>query len=236
MIYGSLFSGIGGIDLGLDRAGMTCAWQVESNRYCREVLARHWPLVDRYDCVTRVGKDDLMPVNLICGGFPCQDISYAGKGAGLHGKKSGLWSEYIRIVREIRPRYVLVENVPALLARGIDRVLGDLAEIGYDAEWDCLPAAAFGAPHRRDRLFIVAHTGRQRSPEHHTATSGRKQGVFDRVAIPSGPSWPSESGVVRVGDGVPNDVDRIRALGNAVVPQVAEALGQAIMSHARDWP
>ena len=97
------------------------------------------------------------PVDVLCGGFPCQDLSVAGRGAGIDGARSGLWAEYARLIRELRPRYVVVENVPALLVRGLGRVLGDLAALGYDAEWDCLPASAFGAPHRRDRVWIVAY-------------------------------------------------------------------------------
>jgi DNA (cytosine-5)-methyltransferase 1 len=96
-------------------------------------------------------------VDVLAGGFPCQDLSYAGKGAGIDGERSGLWGEYARLIRELRPRYVVVENVTALLARGMGRVLGDLAACGYDAEWDCIPAAAVGAPHRRDRVWIVAY-------------------------------------------------------------------------------
>src|SRR5688572_14262480 len=131
MRFGSLFAGIGGIDLGLERAGMKCAWQVELDPFCRRVLAKHWPDVARYEDVREVGAHNLEPVDLIAGGFPCQDISNAGKRAGIDGERSGLWSEYARIVRELRPRYVLVENVTALLGRGIGRVLGDLAALDF---------------------------------------------------------------------------------------------------------
>src|SRR4051812_30085856 len=157
MTFGSLFAGIGGIDLGLERAGMKCVFQVECDPYARAVLRKHWPSAALYDDVRSVGAANLAPVDLVCGGFPCQDISNAGKRVGIEGERSGLWSEYARIVRELRPRYVLVENVAALLARGLQRVVGDLAACGYDAEWDCFPAAAFGAPHERDRLFLVAY-------------------------------------------------------------------------------
>jgi DNA (cytosine-5)-methyltransferase 1 len=157
--FGSLFAGIGGIDLGLERAGMTCKWQVEIDPWCRQVLAKHWPDVRRYEDVKAVGGDTLEPVELIAGGFPCQDVSVAGQGAGIKdGTRSGLWSEFHRIIRELRPRYVLVENVPGLFANGMGRVLGDLAEIGYDAEWEVLSAADVGAPHLRKRVFIVAYS------------------------------------------------------------------------------
>jgi DNA (cytosine-5)-methyltransferase 1 len=155
---GSLFSGIGGLELGLEWAGVGRAvWQVERDEWCRGILARHWPDAERFDDVLSVGARNLAPVDLICGGPPCQDISYAGKGAGLAGARSGLWFEYARIVRELRPRFVVVENVSALLARGVDTVLGDLAEAGYDAEWRCIRASDVGAPHRRERLFVVAY-------------------------------------------------------------------------------
>ena len=157
-----LFSGIGGFSLGLERTGgfRTVAF-CEIEPYPRAVLARHWPEVPCYDDVRtltaeRLRSDGVVP-NIICGGFPCQDISIAGHGAGLDGERSGLWFEYARLVGELRPRYVIVENVSTLLARGLDRVLGSLAEIGYDAEWHAITANAIGAPHRRDRLWIIAY-------------------------------------------------------------------------------
>ena len=156
LTVGSLFAGIGGNDLGLERAGMRTLWQVELDPWCRRVLAKHWPDVERFEDVREVGAHNLSPVDLIAGGFPCQDISIAGRAAGIGGARSGLWGEFARIVRELRPRYVLVENSPVLTSRGMDVVLGDLAASGYDAEWDCLPAAAFGAPFVRDRVFVVA--------------------------------------------------------------------------------
>lgn len=171
--YGSLFSGIGGIDLGLDRAGMVCQYQVEIDEYAQKVLQKHWPHVTRYGDVRTVGRHNLIPTDLICGGFPCQDISIAGKRVGITGERSGLWKEFYRVICELRPRYVLVENVPALLYWGIDTVLGDLAEAGYDAEWHCLRASDFGAPHIRERIFIVAYPGGTRSPSIRNGLSTR---------------------------------------------------------------
>jgi len=160
---GSLFSGIGGLELGLERAGLgPTVWQVEADPFCRRVLAKHWPEAGRYDDV-RTARD-LAPVDIVCGGFPCQDLSYAGSGAGLDGARSGLWFEYLRIVRALRPRFVVVENVPALLTRGLGVVLGGLAESGYDAVWDCIPAQSVGAPHRRDRVFVVAYADEECEP------------------------------------------------------------------------
>lgn len=157
-----LFSGIGGFSLGLERAGMRTVAFCEIDPFCRRVLAKHWPTVPCYDDVRALTADRLgadgIAADVICGGFPCQDISTAGKMVGLEGQRSGLWGEYARIISEVRPRYVIVENVAALLARGLDRVLGDLAALGFDAEWHCIPASAVGAPHRRDRVWIVAYS------------------------------------------------------------------------------
>jgi DNA (cytosine-5)-methyltransferase 1 len=257
-----LFAGIGGIPLGFKWAGV---------------------------------PDDF---NIWTGGFPCQDISNAGKRAGIDGERSGLWSEYIRLVRVLRPRYVLVENVAALLGRGVDRVLGDLAACGYGAEWDCIPAAAFGAPHLRDRLFIVAYArcaerrarytegrgdareldvhrqrpegatglaecgadvadpggggrgaGQQNLHARQSDTPGRgpvlsvaeRQGLAlgqgttrqrTFAAIARSDWWATEPDVGRVAHGIPARVDRLRGLGNAVVPQVAEWLGRRILEAA----
>ena len=289
MTFGSLFAGIGGFDLGFERAGMTCKWQVEIDPYCRRVLAKHWPDVRRHDDVRTFPPTDGTEwrVDVICGGFPCQDISVAGKGVGIDGARSGLWAEYARIVRTIRPRFVVVENSPALTGRGLYRVLGDLAACGYDAEWDCIPAAAVGAPHRRDRLFIIAYSNSQRRQEQHapgiaaipgldsrsrhagsdtesigcgTWRAGRTAGTGSREknaaevanttsnrlerffwtqhegnGIRSANSgwWSSEPGMGRVAHGVSNRMDRIKGLGNAVVPQVAEWIGRRLMESVK---
>lgn len=167
-----LFSGIGGFSLGLERTGgfQTVAF-CEIDPFCRRVLAKHWPEVPIYEDVrtldaVRLDGDGIGRIDVICGGFPCQDISLAGKGAGLEGERSGLWSEIARLAGELRPRFVIVENVAALLGRGLDRVLGDLAEIGFDAEWHCIPASAIGARHGRDRIWLVAYPAmRERGDE-----------------------------------------------------------------------
>jgi DNA (cytosine-5)-methyltransferase 1 len=271
-----LFSGIiGGFSLGLERSGgfQTVAF-CEIDPYCRRVLAKHWPEVPCYDDVRTLTADRLaadgIGVDAICGGFPCQDISVAGKGAGIEGERSGLWAEYARIIGELRPRYVIVENVAALLGRGLGRVLGDLAEIGYDAEWHCIPASAVGAPHRRDRLWIVAHPSGERCADgrvcsgssenrkvRHAIIGNGGQDVADtmlhnvkgklprrfdpqewqrsverqiRSCNHGGGWWSVEPDVGRVAARVPSRVDRLRALGNAVVPQVVELIGRAILA------
>lgn len=164
---GSLFAGIGGFDLGFERAGFETRWQVEIDPFCRKVLAKHFPNAERYEDVRTSGAANLGRVDVICGGFPCQDISQAGNRAGITGSRSGLWTDACRIISELRPRFALLENVGALLwpirrpslteAVPIGTVLGDLSEIGYDAEWDVISAADMGLPHLRERVWIIAY-------------------------------------------------------------------------------
>jgi len=238
----------------------------EIDPYCRRVLAKHWPDVPIHHDVTKLKGTDVGPVDVIAGGFPCQDISTAGKGAGITGERSGLWKEYARIIGEVRPRYVIVENVAALLSRGLGDVLGDLSTLGYDTEWHCIPASAVGAPHRRDRIWIVANASERRcggsdgwqvqqpgraeaicgSEDVADARSSRQPGprqhvdAFDpapgfigqaiKLGNGGGPhQWLIEPDVGRVANGVPARVDRLRSLGNAVVPQIPELIGRAIM-------
>lgn len=178
MTYGSLFAGIGGMDLGLERAGLTCKWQCEIDDYPTRVLTKHWPDVPKFRDVrafpprpesewTRHRWKERFGVDLICGGFPCQDISSAGKRTGITGKRSGLWSEFARIVRVLRPGFVLVENSADLPLRGLDVVLGNLAALGYDAEWEVLAASDYGAPHIRERTFVLANALRERTYGEH---------------------------------------------------------------------
>ena len=229
MRFLSLFAGIGGLDLGLERAGMTCVGQVEIDPYCRAVLAKHWPNVPRHDDV-RTREYVEGEADVICGGFPCQDVSNAGLRAGIAGKRSGLYRELVRAIRVVRPLYAIVENVAALLGRGMGRVLGDLAEIGYDAEWDCLPACALGAPHCRDRVFITASNPvgmQQRWKEPCLWEVGR--------AREGSHAWddPWETALRRLrrmDDGSAYGVERTDGIRNAVVPQVAEVVGRSIMA------
>ena len=231
--FGSLFAGIGGFDSGFEQAGMVCKWQVEIDDYANRVLAKHWPTVHRERDIRQCGMHNLEAVDVICGGFPCQDISYAGLGAGLDGERSGLFFEAVRVVRELRPRVVVLENVAALLTRGLDRVLGTLAEIGYDAEWHCVPAGIFGAHFRRDRVFVIASRSKSSglrwqglwAYQNRTWSKQQFARLVERelrVCLPAGKGQ-------RVSDGVSNRVDRLRGLGNAVVPQVAEFIGRQIV-------
>lgn len=209
MKIGSLFSGIGGLELGLEWAGFGhTVWQVEQDEFCRNILARHWPDADRsITDVRRCYATELEPVDVICGGFPCQDISNAGKGAGLVGHRSGLWFEFARIIGEFRPRYVVVENVAALLVRGLDTVLGTLAELGYDALWTTVRASDVGAPHRRERLFVVAYANGMRELQSKGGVThiGRRLGHGGKSVWVTGQTEP---GMGRVFDGIPNRVDR----------------------------
>jgi DNA (cytosine-5)-methyltransferase 1 len=173
LTVGSLFAGIGGFDLGAERAGFEVRWQVEIDPFCQRVLAKHWPNAERFEDVRRVRT--FPPADVICGGFPCQDISNAGDRAGISGERSGLWRQLARAIRMVRPKYALVENVAALLGRGMGRVCGDLAARRYDAEWDCIPAAAVGAHHQRDRIWILAYPTRHRVEGERVSGEGRQR-------------------------------------------------------------
>jgi DNA (cytosine-5)-methyltransferase 1 len=233
LTFGSLFAGIGGFDLGFERAGMSCKWQVEIDEYANKVLQKHWPEVHRERDIRECGRHNLEPVDVICGGFPCQDISYAGLGAGLDGERSGLFFEAIRVVCELRPRIVVLENVAALLTRGLDRVLGTLAEIGFDAEWHCIPAAAVGAPSLRRRIFVIASTGDLAHPVcqglQGLHDAGRRVDLQSVAADISSNIWHTTPRVCGRGARISRRVDRLRGLGNAVVPQVAEWIGRRIV-------
>ena len=305
---GELFAGIGGIGLGLEMTGgFEVKWQVELDKYALQVLEKHWPEVVKHNDVVTFPPDDSdsWKVDLICGGFPCQDISNAGKRQGLDGERSGLFYEVVRIAQRLRPKYLLLENVSALLVRGFGDVLRELASLGYDAEWHCIPAAAVGAPHRRDRVFIVAYSdshdrwngsssepqkrdsrlelggSSKRQSEQKTNTNvadsdnrhvrqkkticagrdsafiggenladshsiGRERFTEEPVSRFQGLSgkltrsrenlrtiWAVEPDVGRVADGVPRRLDRLKCLGNAVVPQVAQFLGERILEWER---
>jgi len=239
MKIGSLFSGIGGLELGLEWAGVGhTVWQVESDAYCRGVLEQHWPNAQRFPDVRDVGARNLATVDVICGGFPCQDIAYCGLNAGLSGARSGLWWEFARIIGEMGPEFVVVENVAALLTRGLGEVLGTLTDLGYDAEWSTLSACAVGAPHVRRRLFVLAYAnrfdgwqglrdlqeraGRTLPPRDHAPCSRADWSA--RMANPSA--------LYRGADGLPFGMERNRAIGNAVVPQCAEIVGRRLMEIA----
>ncbi len=246
---GSLFSGIGGLDLGLERAGFQIAFQIENDPYCQRVLAKHWPDVPRWGDIREVNPDELPRVDLLAGGFPCQPFSIAGRRRAQHDER-WLWPEFARTIRALRPRLVLLENVPGLFIRGFGDVLRDLAALGFDAEWEVLPACAFGAPHTRERVFILAHAhsigwrnGRDYLPypqrsEHWEATQGKSQWrdveCWLRATVHDGDWGAPPAGVRGMDDGIPARMERLRAVGNAVVPAVAEWIGRRILEAAHD--
>jgi DNA (cytosine-5)-methyltransferase 1 len=309
-----LFSGIGGFSLGLERTGgfETVAF-CDNDKKTHLVLKKHWPNVPIFDDVSTLKGKDLGAVEIITGGFPCQDLSVAGKGAGLAGERSGLWWQFHRLIEETNPKYVIAENVAVLRSRGLDEVLRSLNSIGYDAEWHCIPASAVGAPHQRDRIWIVAYPnsddGRagsgsksfereawmesRRSGERFNGESAKQtladsKGLFgdggnnnagisveskkksefgnssgkesladsggkrlegfgirasgteskESVSACSGcvvrgvtksDFWEVEPELGRVADGIPNRVDRLKQLGNSLVPQIPELIGYAIL-------
>lgn len=284
---GSLFSGIGGLELGLERSGIgKTVWQVEKNLFCLHILERHWPAVERFQDVKEVGQHSLKPVDIICGGFPCQDISVAGKGAGLAGERSGLWYEMLRIINELNPKWVVIENVFLGWRRWLPFVRGDLWRIGYASVPFRVRACEVGLPHERSRGFIVAHPigssvweqpglcGREGWEDAlQSAIAEQARAAADSNSVRGG-AWKSRKEVWEWGEyadgggdqvdadatceplggtglarkttggvpgtiepclvrgvhGVSNRVDRVKALGNAVVPQCAEVIGRVILS------
>ncbi len=274
MTVGSLFAGIGGFDLGFERAGFEIKWQVEIDDYASRVLAKHWPGVTRYGDIRAIDWSTVEPVDVVCGGFPCQPHSSAGKRLAAEDDRD-LWPEFRRCIRALNPRWVVAENVTGILSSDDGRFFGDilrdLAESGYGVEWDCLPAAAFSAPHRRDRVWIVAHANgwgqqereefnceAQQNPTDRHPRGQHAHGLRDDVADANGSrpqgrdskelrerasqwtlgargafdnerfSWLPEPNVGRVAHGVPARVDRLRGLGNAVVPQITEWIAHRI--------
>lgn len=238
-----LFSGIGGFSLGLERAGMQTVAFCEIDPFCRRVLAKHWPGVPIFEDVRTLRGSDVEAVDVICGGFPCQDVSIANvAGAGLDGERSGLWFEYARLIGEIRPRFVLVENVAELLGRGMGEVLGPLAALGYDAEWRMLRGLDVGLPFIGERIWIVAtpecqgREGRFQylSPlgfEGTPSTERRHQAIRARGEL------EAHFLGLRGDDGLSVTMERRRlhGLGNAVTPQIPEAIGRAIMNAEAIW-
>jgi DNA (cytosine-5)-methyltransferase 1 len=234
---GSLFAGIGGIDLGLERTGgFKTVWQVEIDPYATRVLEKHWPDVRRWDDVRTFPPEptDGWRCDLICGGFPCTEVSIANTsktgGLGLDGEHSGLWREFKRVLGVLRPRYALIENSKLLVVRGLQQILCDVAELGYDAEWSVVSACSMGAPHTRERLFIILHSNgdgleRRNGQDHRevqpcNVSPSTQTGHWMDIPRPRG--YGSRNGV-------PNLVHRLRCLGNAVVPQVAEFVGRRIL-------
>ena len=233
-----LFSGIGGFSLGLERAGMETVAFCEFDERARKVLAKHWPDIPIHKDVRELdGKQYRGTVDVVCGGFPCQDLSTAGKQAGFGGERSSLYREMLRVISECLPRYAIFENVTGLISgdggRWFARFLYDLAAIGYDAEWHCIPASELGANHHRDRVWIIAYPNMQRCEGSAKGKVLPEQRLQIKL-MRSFERWPRRQDIpsprsVGASDGLPRRLDRIARLGNAVVPQIPEAIGRAIM-------
>jgi DNA (cytosine-5)-methyltransferase 1 len=236
-----LFSGIGGFSLGLERTGgfKTVAF-CERDPFCQKVIAKHWPGVEVFDDVETANFEHLGPVDLVVAGFPCQDVSLAGTGAGLSGERSGLFWHILRAVRMVGQPKLLLENVAELLDRGMGAVLGALAQVGYDTQWHCIPASAVGLAQERDRCWIIADPMQDRATRLLTSTDisangqGRASGEAYLQHIASAPfeqgnchPQPLLRGMARR---VPNRVDRVGAVGNSVAPQIPERIGRAILA------
>jgi DNA (cytosine-5)-methyltransferase 1 len=227
---GSLFSGIGGLDLGLERAGMKVVWQSEIDPFACKVLKKHWPEVVNHGDIKQIDWATVEPVDIICGGYPCQPFSTAGKRKGTDDPRH-LWPWVRTAISELRPQYAILENVRGHLSMGGLQVVGELAEIGYDAEWRVVSAAGVGAPHRRERVIILAYPnssrweGGVRTQETRQAFSRfNDSGTIERWRA----QWITEPRMDRVAHGIPKRMDKLRGLGNAVVPQVAEYIGRLI--------
>jgi DNA (cytosine-5)-methyltransferase 1 len=275
LTVGSLFAGIGGLDLGLERAGMKTIWQSEIDPYASQVLKKHWPEVPNYGDIKEIKWSDVQRPDVICGGYPCQPFSTAGKRQGENDPRH-LWPWVRECISVLRPRYAILENVRGHLSLGGTTVLGEIAELGYCAEWRVISAASVGAAHRRDRIIIVAYpddTG-SRTPQRDMDSGGQElsegtqkrrerslygfsgrgsemadsaseglqgpvrevyQGTREGLTYGGGEWWQTEPDVGRVADGVPRRVDRLKCLGNAVVPQVAEVIGHLVRIHANDY-
>jgi len=268
LTVGSLFSGIGGLDLGLERAGMKVIWQSEIDPYATRVLAKHWPEVPNHGDIKRIDWRNIVRPDVICGGYPCQPFSLAGARKGEEDPRH-LWPWVRHALSVVRPRYAILENVRGHLSLGGPTVISEITALGYCAEWRVISAASVGANHRRDRVFIVAypdgaglerHIGSisetrddRRSPGSGSTLAdteseqghGRQHGnVFGSggahwIQSTIGRSrcdewksyWETEPDVGRVANGIPSRVDRLKCLGNAVVPQVAEVIGRLVVNH-----
>jgi DNA (cytosine-5)-methyltransferase 1 len=236
------FSGIGGIELGLEAAGMTIVGHIELDAWCRSVLHRHWPDVPQHDDVTTApawwASKERPRVELVAGGFPCQPFSVAGNQLGTADER-WMWPAMAELVRAVRPQYVLVENVAALVrdAAAFGRVLGDLHELGFDAEWATLRASDFGALHRRERVYIVAHPASTNGDRANASAASRAVELEPRGGgrEHGRGHWLPEPNVGRVAHGVPRRVvfPALHGLGNAVVPPVIEHIGRAVLRHAQ---
>ena len=235
LTHGSLFSGIEGFGLGAAFARIKTLWSCEYEDYQASIIKKNFGENHEINRDIRTYSKPTF-VDIISGGFPCQDISVAGKGVGIVGERSGLWTEMYRVIREVRPKYIIIENSPMLLIRGFERVLCDLSEIGYDAEWQCLSNADFGFDHRRERLYVIAYSNKVKRQAGRFQEWNQAQGIF----VPPSNQHCGFSIAQRVlempdrehigiNDGIRGWTHRVGCLGNAVNPVVAKYLFECII-------
>ena len=247
MTHGSLFSGVGGFEFGAEWAGIETLWNCEFEERKRRKLAKLFPNAYQFEDVRTMTNPPY--VDIISGGFPCQDISLANVSnkklvengeIGIKGERSGLWSEMFRIVREVRPKYVIIENSPAIIIRGLEHILCDLATIGYICEWQRLSAEAFGFNHKRNRFFGVAYPCEIRRFHHSQVFREIPEVLPKRTSGQTAVSMPtkrfngsSDYGSVRLDDGFSTEIDRgfIEDTGNAVIPLIAQYMFECIKIH-----
>ena len=248
-----LFSGIGGFSLGLERTnGFETIAFCEIEPFCQKVLKKHWPNVPIFEDIKELNNnieqlDYLRPIDVICGGFPCQDLSYAGKGGGIHAERSGLWWEMVKTIGLLRPKYVIIENVAAILGRGFSDVLISLAKERYNVEWEIIRAQDFGLLHERERLFAIAYLMRERSntfifQERIDNEKFREKWNDSNVSSiyieDFKRAYPIYREFLREGNGVSTRLDetkrRVKALGNSIVPQCTEFIGNLILEYEKE--
>jgi DNA (cytosine-5)-methyltransferase 1 len=231
---GSMCSGIGGLELGLEVAGMTTIWQCEIDPYASAVLAKHWPDVPNHGDIKTIDWSTVARPRVICAGYPCQPFSQAGRRRGVDDPRH-LWPFVADAIRSLRPEYVVLENVSAHLRCGFDVVLADLAALGFDADWSIVSACAVGAPHTRERLFVLAYAqgddGASDGAHHPRPSSQRGMEHRGSGRSPRSDRWLLEPDVDRVAHGVPRRLvnPALVAVGNAVVPEVAELVGRRLI-------
>lgn len=231
LTVGSLFSGIGGLDLGLERAGMRVIWQSEIDPYACRVLKKHWPEVPNHGNIKEINWADVEPADVICGGYPCQPFSLAGPNRKGEADPRHLWPWVRDAISILRPRYAVLENVQGHLTLGGTTVIREITDIGYDCEWRVIPASSLGARHRRNRVVIVAYP--------RSVGGTRRRFAFESLneeitgdARRSAAYWETEPRMGRMANGVPCRVDRLKGLGNAVVPQLGEIVGRLVLEHS----
>lgn len=248
LTHGSLFSGVGGFELGAQMSGIETLWNCEIEAHNRKILKKHFPESKQYLDIMEM--ENVEYVDIISGGFPCQDLSIAntsnkdvwkdGKCIGIKGTRSGLWSEMWRIINEVRPQYAIIENSPMLLIRGFETVIADLQKIGYVVEWQCLQASQFGYNHKRERFYGIAYPLEKRRNDNIAAFRELREVLQQEASRQNPVSMPikrfdsdSDYANVRMDDGFSSGLDkrRIEMMGNAVIPQIAHYLFECIKAH-----